>query len=122
MSENQSGSTGLRSFRWPAPIQAVNDSGLDFSKEDVRRAGVIIGTGIGGIKEIEEQHIRMLEKGPTKVSPFCVPKLMGNAASGSVSIQYGLRGPNICVVSACASAGHAITEAFYAIAYGRSDM
>ena len=109
-------------FAMACSVQAVNDSGIDFSKEDVRRAGVIIGTGIGGIKEIEEQHVRMLEKGPTKVSPFCVPKLMGNAASGSVSIQYGLRGPNICVVSACASAGHAIAEAFYAIAYGRADM
>ena len=109
-------------FAMACSVQAVNDSGLDFSKEDVRRAGVIIGTGIGGIKEIEEQHLRMLEKGPTKVSPFCVPKLMGNAASGSVSIQYGLRGPNICVVSACASAGHAIAEAFYAIAYGRADI
>jgi 3-oxoacyl-[acyl-carrier-protein] synthase II len=64
----------------------------------------------------------MLEKGPSKVSPFCVPKLMGNAASGTVSIYYGLRGPNICVVSACASAGHAITEAFYSIAYGRCEI
>lgn len=109
-------------FSMACSVQAVNDSGIDFTKEDVRRAGVIIGTGIGGIKEIEEQHVRMLEKGPTKVSPFCVPKLMGNAASGSVSIQYGLRGPNICVVSACASAGHAIAEAFYAIAYGRADI
>jgi 3-oxoacyl-[acyl-carrier-protein] synthase II len=109
-------------FAMACSVQAVNDSGLDFAREDVRRAGVIIGTGIGGIKEIEEQHVRMLEKGPTKVSPFCVPKLMGNAASGSVSIQYGLRGPNICVVSACASAGHAITEAFYAVAYGRADI
>jgi 3-oxoacyl-[acyl-carrier-protein] synthase II len=109
-------------FAMACSVQAVNDSGLDFSKEDIRRAGVIIGTGIGGIKEIEEQHIRMLEKGPTKVSPFCVPKLMGNAASGSVSILYGLRGPNICVVSACASAGHAIAEAYYAIAYGRADI
>jgi len=109
-------------FSMASSIQAVNDSGLDFSKEDPRRSGVIIGTGIGGIKEIEEQHNRMLEKGPTKVSPFCVPKLMGNAAAGSVSIYYGLRGPNICVVSACASAGHAIAEAFYAIAYGRADM
>lgn len=109
-------------FAMACSVQAVNNSGIDFEKEDVRRAGVIIGTGVGGIKEIEEQHVRMLEKGPTKVSPFCVPKLMGNAASGSVSIQYGLRGPNICVVSACASAGHAIAEAFYAIAYGRADV
>ena len=103
-------------------IQAVQDSGLDFEQENKDRAGVIIGTGIGGIKEIEEQHIRILEKGPRKVSAFCVPKLMGNAASGCVSIQYGLRGPNMCVVTACASASHAIGEAFYNILCNRSDI
>lgn len=103
-------------------MQAVQDSGLDFESEDKDRAGVIIGTGIGGIKEIEEQYLRLLQKGPRKVSAFCVPKLMGNAASGCVSIQYGLRGPNICVVTACASASHAIGEAFWNILCGRSDM
>lgn len=105
-----------------AASQAVDDSGLDFSREDVFRAGAIVGTGIGGIKEIEEQHIRLLNKGPTKVSPFCVPKLMGNAASGTIAIQYGLAGPNICVVSACASGSHAIGEAFCNIVAGRSDI
>ncbi len=103
-------------------IQAVNDSGLDFEKEDKERVGVIIGTGIGGIKEIEEQYLRLLQKGPRKVSPFCVPKLMGNAASGCVSIQYGLKGPNMCVVTACASAAHAVGEAFYNILCGRSEV
>lgn len=109
-------------FAVAASIQAVNDSGLDFSKEDVFRAGVIVGTGIGGISEIEEQHKRLLEKGPRKVSPFCVPRLMGNAASGNIAIRYGLGGPNICVVSACASASHAIGEAFCNIVAGRSDI
>ena len=109
-------------FAVAAAIQAVDDSGLDFSKEDVFRAGVIVGTGIGGIKEIESQHRRLLEKGPRKVSPFCVPKLMGNAASGNIAIQYGLQGPNICVVSACASGSHAIGEAFCNILAGRSDI
>ncbi|HEW78450.1 MAG TPA: beta-ketoacyl-[acyl-carrier-protein] synthase II [Phycisphaerales bacterium] len=109
-------------FAVAAATQAVNDSGLDFSKEDVFRTGVIVGTGIGGIKEIEEQHKRLLEKGPRKVSPFCVPKLMGNAACGNIAIRYGLRGPNICIVSACASGSHAIGEAFYNIAVGRSDV
>ena len=103
-------------------IQAVNDSGLDFEKEDKRRVGVIVGTGIGGIKEIEDQHIRLLKKGPRKVSPFCVPKLMGNAASGCISIEYGLKGPNLCVVTACASASHAIGEAFWNVLSGRSDV
>ncbi|NLW83918.1 MAG: beta-ketoacyl-ACP synthase II [Phycisphaerae bacterium] len=103
-------------------IQAVNDSGLDFEAENKHRIGVIIGTGIGGIKEIEDQHIRLLNKGPRKVSPFCVPKLMGNAASGCVSIQYGLKGPNLCIVTACASASHAIGEAFWNVRSGRSDV
>ncbi|MHC4618477.1 MAG: beta-ketoacyl-ACP synthase II [Planctomycetota bacterium] len=105
-----------------AAIQAVSDSGLDFGQEDVFRAGVILGTGIGGIKEIEEQHIRLLGKGPRQVSPFCVPKLMGNAAAGNIAIRYGLKGPNICVVSACASGSHAIGEAFCNILSSRSDL
>lgn len=103
-------------------IQAVKDSGLDFETENKHRVGVIIGTGIGGIKEIEDQHIRLLNKGPRKVSPFCVPKLMGNAASGCVSIQYGLKGPNLCIVTACASASHAVGEAFWNVRSGRSDV
>jgi len=82
----------------------------------------LLGTGIGGLQEIEDQHTRLLEKGPKKVSPFTVPKLMANAASGGVSIQYGLRGPNMCIVTACASASHSIGEAFYNILSGRSDI
>jgi len=109
-------------FAIAAAKQAVNDSGLDFSKEDVFRAGVIVGTGIGGLKEIEGQHKRLLEKGPNKVSPFCVPRLMSNAASGNIAICYGLRGPNFCVTSACASGNHAIGEAFSNIVAGRSDI
>jgi len=109
-------------FAVAAAIQAVNDSGLDFSKEDTFRTGVLVGTGIGGISEIEEQHIRLLEKGPRKVSPFCVPKLMANAASGNIAIRYGLQGPNFSIVSACASGSHAIGEAFCNIVCGRSDI
>ena len=109
-------------FAMAAAKQAVDDSGLDFSKEDVFRAGVIVGTGIGGIKEIEEQHKRLLKKGPNKVSPFCVPRLMSNAASGTIAIRYGVRGPNFCVTSACASGNHAIGEAFSNIVAGRSDI
>lgn len=103
-------------------IQAVSDSGLNFDKEDRNRMGVIVGTGIGGIKEIEDQHIRLLNKGPRKVSPFCVPKLMGNAASGCISIEFGLQGPNMCIVTACASASHAIGEAYWNVLNGRSDV
>jgi 3-oxoacyl-[acyl-carrier-protein] synthase II len=105
-----------------AASQALDDSGLDFSKEDAFRAGVVVGTGIGGIKEIEEQHLKLLDKGPNKVSPFCVPRLMANAASGNIAISYGLRGPNFCVSSACASGNHAIGEAFCSIVSGQSDI
>ena len=103
-------------------IQAVKDSGLDFEQEDRYRVGVIVGTGIGGIKEIEEQHVRLLNKSPRKVSPFCVPKLMANAASGCISIEFGLKGPNMCIVTACASASHAIGESFWNVLTGRSDI
>ena len=109
-------------FAVAAADQAVDDSGLDFSKEDLSRIGSIVGTGIGGLKEIEDQHLRLLHKSPSKVSPFCVPRLMANAACGNIAIQYGLRGPNFCVSSACASGNHAIGEAYCNIISGRSDI
>lgn len=109
-------------FGVAAAKQAFDDSGLDISKEDPYRVGSIVGSGIGGIKEIEEQHIKLLSRNPPKVSPFCVPRLMGNAASGNIAICFGLRGPNIGIVSACASGNHAIGEAFCNILAGRSDV
>jgi 3-oxoacyl-[acyl-carrier-protein] synthase II len=77
-----------------AAAEAVKDSRLDFSKEDTTRCGVLVGAGIGGITEIEEQKERLMTKGPSKVSPFLIPKLMANAASAHVSIMHKLRGPN----------------------------
>lgn len=109
-------------FAVAAAQQAVEESGIDFSQEDLFRVGVIVGTGIGGIKEIEEQHIRLLKGGPKKVSPFCVPRLMANAASGNIAIQYGLEGTNISISSACASGSHAIGEAYCSVLSGRSDV
>lgn len=109
-------------FAVAAASQAADDSGLDFAKEDVFRVGVIVGTGIGGIKEIEDQHLRLLNKGVRQLSPFTVPRLMANAASGNIAIRYGLRGPNFSVVSACASGSHAIGEAFSNILAGKSDI
>jgi 3-oxoacyl-[acyl-carrier-protein] synthase II len=109
-------------FAVAAAKQAVTESGLDFTKEDPYRMGAIVGTGIGGIKEIEEQHLILLKKAPMRISPFTVPRLMANAAAGNIAIQYGLRGPNFCVSSACASANHAIGEAFCNITSGRSDI
>ncbi len=109
-------------FALVASVDAVRDAGLDFGKEDVFRCGVIIGSGIGGLQEIEVQHTRLLEKGPDKVSAFTIPKLMPNAASGQVSIQYGLRGPNAAVATACASASNALGDAFRTIQYGDADI
>ncbi len=79
-------------FAQSAGVDAVRDSGIDFSKEDPWRCGVILGSGIGGLETIEIQHQRLLDKGPDKVSAFTIPKLIGNAASGQLSIQYGLKG------------------------------
>src|SRR5688572_31540631 len=109
-------------FAMVAGIDAVNDSGLDFSKEDPFRCGVILGSGIGGLNEIETQHERLLTKGPDKVSAFTIPKLMVNAASGHVSIRYGLRGPNYAVATACASATNAMGDASKAIQYDDADV
>jgi 3-oxoacyl-[acyl-carrier-protein] synthase II len=109
-------------FALGAASQAMDDSGLELDKEDPYRIGAIVGTGIGGLNEIEEQHVKLLNKGPAKVSPFCVPRLMANAACGNIAIRYGLRGPNFCVASACASSNHAIGEAFCNVAYGRSEV
>jgi 3-oxoacyl-[acyl-carrier-protein] synthase II len=109
-------------FALVAAIDAVNDSGLDFAKEEPFRCGVILGSGIGGLTEIEAQHERLITKGPDKVSAFTIPKLMLNAASGHVSIRYGLRGPNYAVATACASATNAMGDAFKAIQYDDADV
>ena len=105
-------------FALAAGVDAITDSGLDFSKEEAFRCGVILGSGIGGLSEIEVQLERLLNKGPDRVSPFTIPKLMLNAAGGNISIRYGLRGPNYTVTTACASATNAIGDAFKAISYG----
>jgi 3-oxoacyl-[acyl-carrier-protein] synthase II len=109
-------------FAMVAGIDAVRDSGLEFAREDAFRCGVILGSGIGGLSEIEEQHSRLLEKGPDKVSAFTIPKLMVNAACGQLSIQYTLRGPSAAVATACASATNAMGEAFKAIQYDDADV
>jgi len=106
-----------------AAIQAIQDSGLDLKNlADPFRAGAIVGSGIGGLAEFEEQHSRLLAKGPTRVSPFMVPKLMINAAAGQISILYGIRGPNSGVANACASANNAIGQAFWIIKDGEADI
>jgi 3-oxoacyl-[acyl-carrier-protein] synthase II len=109
-------------FAMVAGIDAVRDSGLDFKALDPFRGGVILGSGIGGLHEIETQVERLLHKGPDKVSAFTIPKLMLNAASGQLSIEYGLRGPNFAVATACASATNAIGDAFKTIQYDDADV
>jgi 3-oxoacyl-[acyl-carrier-protein] synthase II len=109
-------------FAMVAGYEAVTDSGLDFAKEDPYRCGVILGSGIGGLHEIEEQVVKLIEKGPDRVSPFVVPKMMLNAAGGNLSIRYGLRGVNYSVATACASANNAIGDAFRSIQHGETDI
>ena len=102
--------------------EAVKDAGLDFSKEDLTMAGTVIGSGIGGIGEMETQHGKLLERGPDRVSPFLIPKLMINAAPGLISIRYGLQGPNSAVATACSSGTHALGEALRIIQCNEADI
>ncbi len=109
-------------FALVAAVDAVNDSGLDFSKEESFRCGVILGSGIGGLHEIETQVERLLSKGPERVSALTIPKLMLNAAGGNISIRYGIRGPNYTVATACASATNAMGDALKSIQFGDADI
>jgi 3-oxoacyl-[acyl-carrier-protein] synthase II len=109
-------------FALVAAIDAVKDSGIDFTKEDPFRCGTLLGVGIGGLREFETQHERILNRGPDKVSPFTIPKLIANAACGHISIKFGLRGPNGTIITACASATNAIGESLKAIQYDDADI
>ncbi|MCA9216555.1 MAG: beta-ketoacyl-ACP synthase II [Planctomycetales bacterium] len=109
-------------FAVVAGTDAVTHSGLDFEKEDAFRCGVILGSGIGGLGEIETQVERLLHKGPDRVSALTIPKLMLNAAGGNISIKYGMRGPNYTVATACASATNAIGDALKAIQHDEADV
>jgi 3-oxoacyl-[acyl-carrier-protein] synthase II len=101
---------------------ATTDAALDMTKEDGERAGVVVGTGLGGLPVLEKFHSVLLERGPGRISPFFIPMLIANEASGHVAIQYGMKGPNLCVVTACATGAHSIGEAFRIIQYGDADM
>jgi len=105
-----------------AGLDAFKDAGLEKGAGNPPRFGVITGSGIGGIRELEEQHLRLMEKGPMKVSAFTIPKLMVNAASGTLSILTGACGPNTAVATACASATHAMGDALNAIRYDTADV
>ena len=105
-----------------AAKKALVDSGIDMSKADANRVGVLIGSGIGGMETIEEQSAILLKKGPGRVSPFMIPMLIVNMASGYVSMLLGAKGPNLAVVSACATATHALGEAARAIIHNDADV
>src|SRR5438128_446789 len=109
-------------FAQVAAIAAVKDSGLDFSKEDPYRCGVIAGSGIGGLSEFEEQHGRYYKGGPGKISPFVIPKMIPNSAPGNISIHFGLKGPNTAVGTACASAANALGDALRTIQWDYADV
>jgi 3-oxoacyl-[acyl-carrier-protein] synthase II len=109
-------------FAMAATAEALRDSGIDLAKEDRSRVGCVIGVGIGGLHDIEAQHRVMLERGPRRVNPFFIPKIMMNAAAGQVSILHGLQGPNYATASACASSAHAVGLAMKAIRWGEADV
>lgn len=105
-----------------ATFEAIEHSGLTRSSFDPTRVGVILGSGIGGLREIEEQHFRLIERGPGKVSAFTIPRLMVNAAAGNISMEFGLKGISQVVATACASAGNAMGDALFAIRSGMADV
>ncbi|HIQ74566.1 MAG TPA: beta-ketoacyl-ACP synthase II [Candidatus Cottocaccamicrobium excrementipullorum] len=105
-----------------AAKQALEDSGLDLSKEDPFMVGVSIGSGIGSMQAFEKNYKILLEKGPNRVNPLLVPMMISNMAAGNVSIQFGLKGKNINVVTACATGTHSIGEAYRTIQYGDADV
>ena len=105
-----------------ASRKAVTDASLDLTTEDLNRVGVLVGSGIGGMETIEEQARNLIIKGPGRVSPFMIPMLIINMASGYISMLLGVKGPNLSVVSACATATHALGEAARAIVHGDADV
>jgi 3-oxoacyl-[acyl-carrier-protein] synthase II len=109
-------------FAMGAAKLAMKDSGLDMSREEPCRAGVIAGSGIGGLQTMEVQHRTLLERGPKRCSPFMIPQMISNMISGNIAIEYGMKGPNYGVVSACATAAHALGDALRAIQRDEADI
>lgn len=105
-----------------ASRQALEDAGIDMTKEDPYMVGVAVGSGIGSLQAFERDHKKLLEKGPSRVNPLLVPMMISNMAAGNVGIQFGLKGKNINVVTACATGTNCIGEAFRAIQYGEADV
>jgi 3-oxoacyl-[acyl-carrier-protein] synthase II len=104
-----------------AAKEALGDARLEITPENAEEIGVIVGTGLGGLPSIERYHKILLEKGPGRISPFFIPMLIANLASGQIAILFGPKGPNTCVVTACATGAHCIGDAFRAIVYGDAE-
>jgi 3-oxoacyl-[acyl-carrier-protein] synthase II len=109
-------------FALAAAEMAVNDAGLDMSKEDAERVGCIVGAGIGGLGTIEDEHRTFIEKGVRKIGPFFIPSLIINLAPGQISLRFGMKGPNFSPVSACATGNHSIGDAMLYIERGLADV
>ncbi len=104
-----------------ASVMAMDDSGIDLEQVDLDRFGCMVGSGIGGLETLEQQHINLTQKSPKRVSPFTIPMMIANISSGMVSMEYDLRGPNMCIVTACATSNHNIGEAWRMIKFGDAD-
>jgi len=104
-----------------ATQEAIEDAQLKITPENSECIGVIVGTGLGGLPTLEKYHKVLLEKGPGRITPFFIPMLIANLASGQIAIQFGAKGPNTCVVTACATGAHCIGDAFRAILYGDAE-
>ncbi len=105
-----------------AAKMAKEDSGIDLAKTNLDRFGVIVSSGIGGLKTLEDQHSNLVFKGPTRLSPFTIPMLISNMAGGLISMEYGLQGPNFCIVTACATSSNSIGESWRMIKFGDADI
>jgi len=105
-----------------ASDEALKQSGLDLTKEDLERFGTCIGVGLGGMGEIQANALEVMDRGPRRISPFFIPMVIGNLAAGQVSIKYGLKGPNTCITTACSSSAHAVGESFRLVQRGDVDV
>ena len=108
-------------FAISAAHMAMDDSGMDPEKVDRTRIGVMVGSGIGGLRTLVEQHTVLIEKGPAKVSPFVIPMMISNIAAGMISMEFGFGGPNMAIVTACATANNSVGEAWRIIKFGDAD-
>ena len=109
-------------YAMAAAQMAVEDAGLKVTSEEAERVGVFVGTGMGGVPALEESHRVLMEKGPSRISAYFIPSIITNLASGQISMRYGMKGPNSCVCTACATGNHAIGDAFRLVARGNADV